>query len=85
MRSLKRSKDGRFHRVFLAWGKWWAFQAYLYPALSLGIHIDPRRPIIDIHFLIFTFSIGKFPILTNEMDRKRQSCRGFLFITDPVL
>ena len=72
-------------RVWIAWGKRWAFQAYWYPCVSLGIHIDPRRPLVDVHFLVFILAVGKRPVITSELDRHRHTCRGFLFSDDPVL
>jgi hypothetical protein len=74
-----------FPRVWLAWGKWWAAQAYWYPCVSFGVHIDPTKPLLDIHFLFFTFSIGPDAHITGQRDRHRQSCRGFLFADNPFL
>jgi hypothetical protein len=75
----------RRSRVWLAWGKYWAAQAYWYPCVSFGVHVDPRHPLIDLHFLVFTLSLGPAAHITGQADRHRQSCRGFLFPTDPVL
>ena len=74
-----------FPRVWIAWGKWWAAQAYWYPCFSLGVHLDLRHPLLDIHFLVFTFSLGPEAHITEQKDRHRQSCRGFLFADDPRL
>jgi hypothetical protein len=73
----------QFPRVWLAWGKWWAAQLYLYPCLSVGIHIDPRRPLLDLHLGILTVSFGPAAHITGQEDRHRQSCRGFMFSDDP--
>ena len=75
----------QFPRVWIAWGKWWALQMYLYPCVSLGIHIDVSRPVIDLHFLFFILAIGPEAAITGQADRHRHSCRGFLFKTDPDL
>ena len=74
-----------FPRVWLAWGKYWAFQAYWYPCISVGFHFDPRRPLLDIHFLFFTLAIGPEAHITGQEQRHVQSCRGFLFSDDLIL
>lgn len=79
MKSLNRK------RVFIAWGKYWAFQAYWYPCISFGIHIDFARLRLDLHLLFFILAIGKDAHITSQIDRHRQTCRGFLFATDPEL
>jgi len=72
-------------RVFLAWGKWWAFQAYFYPCVSFGIHIDFQRKLIDLHFLWFILALGARAHITGQADRHRHTCRGFMFDSDPRL
>ena len=79
MKTLKRPK------VFIAWGRGWAFQAYWYPTLSLGVSIDFSRTMIDIHFLFFTLALGPDSHITSQKDRHRHSCRGFLFASEPQL
>jgi hypothetical protein len=74
-----------FSHVWLAWGKWWAIQAYFFPCVSFGVHLDPTKPLMDVHFLIFTFSLGPDAHITGQRDRHRQSCRGFLFADHPIL
>lgn len=73
----------RLHRpfpsVFLAWGKGWAAQVYLYPHFSLGVHLDFKRPLLDLHLGIMTLAFGPAAHITNQKDRHRHSCRGFLF------
>lgn len=49
MRLLRRSYEGSVPRVIIAWGKYWAAQVYLYPSASVGFHVDPRRPVLDLH------------------------------------
>lgn len=69
----------RVHRkVWLWWGKWWAAQLYVNAYLSLGVHVDFRRPYLDLHFLWLSVSVGNNPIFTDEADWKRNSCRGFV-------
>jgi hypothetical protein len=76
----------RLHRkVWLWWGRWWAVQLYVYPHVSLGLHIDFKRPYIDLHLPLFTLSVGNNPVITNADERHRGACRGFLFGDEPVL
>lgn len=72
-------------RVWLAWGRWWAVQFWPSLYFSLGVHVDPRRPIIDLHLGWLIVSVGNEAHITGQSDRHRQSCRGFLFADDPVL
>lgn len=74
-----------FRRVFLAWGRGWAAQLFLYPCVSFGFHLDPRRPLLDLHLGLVTVAFGPSAHITGQQDRRRQSCRGFLFSDDPVL
>jgi len=76
----------RLHRkVWLVWGPWWAVQFYAGAYLSVGAHLDLRRPYLDLHVLWFIISLGRLPVLTNELDRHRHTCRGFLFRDSPLL
>lgn len=75
----------RRERVWLAWGSGWAVQAYWYPCVSLGVHVDLARLLIDVHVLVFTIAIGRAAHITGQQDRHAHSCRGFLFANDPVL
>lgn len=76
----------RLHqKVWLWWGPWWAVQLYRGAYVSLGLHLDFRRPYVDLHLGWIIVSIGRNPVVTNERDRLRGSCRGFLFPKDPVL
>lgn len=72
-------------KVMLWWGRWWAVQLYLDWYISVGLHIDFRRRYLDIHFLLLIFSVGDNPVITNERDRLKGSCRGFLFRDSPLL
>ena len=42
-------------------------------------------PYVDLHFLWLIVSIGRNPVVTNERDRYKGSCRGFLFRDSPLL
>ena len=76
----------RLHRkVWIAWGPWWAAQLYWAPYLSFGIHLEPRRPLLDLHLLWLILSFGPDAHITGQRDRHRHSCRVFLFADDPVL
>lgn len=75
----------RHRKVWLWWGRWWAVQFYAAPYLSVGIHFDFAMPYMDVHFLWLIASIGRNPVVTNEEDRHKGSCRGFLFRDDPLL
>jgi len=76
----------RIHRkIWLWWGDWWAVQLYAARYVSLGVHIDFAMPYFDIHFLWLIVSVGRNPVITNERDRLRGSCRGFMFPDNPVL
>jgi len=76
----------RLHRkVWLWWGPWWAVQLYRARYASLGVHMDFRMPYVDLHCGWIIVSIGRNPVITNERDRLRGSCRGFLFRDSPVL
>lgn len=73
-----------FPRVFLAWGRWWAAQVFLYPHLSIGVHVDLKRPLLDLHLGIVTLAFGPAAHITDQAERHRHSCRGFLFSDNPV-
>ena len=65
--------------------RWFAAQMVVKPYASFGIHVDFARPYVDLHFLLFIVSFGKNPVVTNEWDRTRGSCRGFTFSDKPLL
>lgn len=75
----------RLHRKIWLWQPWsWcAVQLYVNRYLSLGLHVDFQRPLLDLHLLWVIVAIGKRPEITLEADAQRQSCRGFLI--RPVL
>lgn len=76
----------RLHsKVWLAWGARWAFQVYRAPYVSLGFHLDFRRPVLDVHVGWAILSLGSEAHITGQVDRHRQSCRGFLFADSPYL
>ena len=72
-------------RVWVAWGRGWAVQAYWYPCVSLGLHVDLGRPLVDVHLGIVTIALGPAAHITGQRDRHTHTCRGFLFADDPVL
>ena len=77
----------RLHRkVWLWWGKGWAVQLYRAAYLSVGIHVDLRRPLLlDVHFGWLIIALGVKAVETLPIDRHRHTCRGFLFADSPVL
>lgn len=52
---------------------------------GLGIRPVVRRPMLDLYLGPLTVSVGRVPWVTDEMDRHRGSCRGFLFADEAVL
>jgi len=75
----------RLHRKVWLWGgSWWAVQLYLNYYISLGIHVDFRRPYVDVHIGWLILSFGREPYRSEQVDKHRHSCRGFGFDA-PVL
>ena len=75
----------RVHRKVWLWiGRGWALQRYVSSYVSLGIHWDYGRGVLDLHLGRFILALGPHPELTPYADRARASCRGFL-IDQPVL
>lgn len=74
-----------FRRVWICWGRGWAVQFWPEPYFSLGFHVDPRRPILDLHFGWLIVAVGRSAHITELRDRHRHTCRGFLFADDPNL
>lgn len=69
----------RLHRkVFLWWTDYFAVQFVAVPEFSIGIHLEPARPLLDIFIGPLTIAFGKHPALTDPRTRERHSCRGFL-------
>jgi len=79
----------RVHRKIWLWhGRWWAVQLYCNHYVSLGVHFDWHQPVLDLHLGWVIVALGHRPELTKNVDRFRQSCRGFLFsetMKEPVL
>lgn len=75
----------RLHgKVWLWFGRWWAAQLQLGDYFSLGVHLDWRRPYLDLHFAWFIVSIGDNPVMTHYRDKYRGSSRGMRTKT-PIL
>jgi hypothetical protein len=75
----------RYHRkIWLWWGPWWAVQLYVNHYVSLGVHLDWRKPLLDLHLGWLTIAFGDSPVMTPPEDAQRRSCRGFL-LQRPVL
>ena len=73
-------------KVWLWWGKGWAVQLYRAAYLSLGVHIDLRRPLlVDLHIGWLIVALGRNAVETLPVDRQRRTCRGFLFSDSPLL
>lgn len=70
----------RTHRkVWLAWGRWWAVQILLFPTVSLGVRLELDRPLLDVYVGPLTVAVGRRPLITPEVSRHGDSCRGFCF------
>jgi hypothetical protein len=52
---------------------------YVNRYVSLGIHFDWGRPMLDLHLGWLIVAIGSRPSITSNLDRFRESCRGFTF------
>jgi hypothetical protein len=76
----------RLHRkVWLAWGRGWAFQVQLPVTLALGIRLELSRPMLDLYVGPATLALGRHPLLTDESVRTADSCRGFVFSQREIL
>ena len=79
----------QLHRkIWLWYGHGWAVQLYKNQYVSLGFHFDWHQPLLDLHLGWFIVALGHRPEITPEADKRRQSCRGFLFsetMKEPVL
>lgn len=72
----------RMHsKIRIWWGRYWAIQYVANEWLSLGIHINQNRPLIDLFIGPITIAIGNHPIYTDPMYKHRHSCRGFIIGT----
>lgn len=76
-------------RWFIKHGPWWMLQwAWPVPWFSVGIHADPRRcftesgqpfgPYVDLHFWVFTLSLGVNPVYTHGDTYRGTASRGGL-------
>ena len=75
----------RTHRkIWLWWGSWWAVQLYVNRYVSIGVHVDWGKPLLDVYLGWLTIALGDDPVHTPPADAQRRSCRGFL-IDRPVL
>jgi len=69
----------RVHRkVWLWWGSGWAVQFVATPAGGVGVHLDFRRPGIDLHLGPFTFAVGRNAVRTPPDEAFLLRCRGML-------
>jgi hypothetical protein len=74
----------RLHkRVWLAWGPWWAVQAVWMWEFSLGVRVEPRRPLLDLFLGPLTVAFGRHPVLTDPRMNQYHGGRGFVN-ADPV-
>ena len=79
-------KRKRLHsKIWLAWGRWWAFQIQMPVTFALGIRLELRRPMMDLYVGPATLALGRHPLLTDERVRHADSCRGFVFREEEVL
>ena len=71
------------------WGRWWAAQlVWIVPEFGFGIWIEVKRPLVDLHLLWLTISIGRHPAITDPRLNQAHSGRGFFngaYPTDKVL
>lgn len=74
-----------FRGVWLWWNRWVAIQLWPDAYLSIGIHVDFRRPLLDLHLGWIIIAIGSDGVITDLRDRHRHTCRGFLRGDDPIL
>lgn len=75
----------RIHRKVWIWcGAWWAVQLYVNRYVSLGLHFDWGRPLLDLHVGWFIIAFGRDAVQTDIQDAQRHTCRGFV-LDHPVL
>lgn len=76
----------RYHaKIWLCWGRWWAVQFVSNEWFSLGLHLEPRRPLLDLFLGPLTVSVGRHPLLSDARTKHRHSGRGFVYDGDPIL
>lgn len=65
-------------KVWLWWGRWWAVQYVAMLELSFGVAFHWRRPMLDLYLGPLTVAVGRTAVLTDQHDRLRGRCRGFI-------
>lgn len=74
----------RIHcKVFLAWNRWLAVQFVSRLELALGVAFHWDRPMLDLYLGPLTIAIGRNAVLTNQHERLRGRCRGFIIQGSP--
>jgi hypothetical protein len=74
----------RLHRkVFIAWNSWAAVQVVFRVEIALGVAVHWDRPMIDFYLGPVTIALGRTPVLTNQHERLRGRCRGFIIAGSP--
>jgi hypothetical protein len=77
-------RSHRLHRkVYLWWGRWWAVQVVTMFEVALGVAFHWRRPMLDIYLGPLTIALGRNAVLTDQHDRLRGRCRGFIIAGGP--
>lgn len=70
-------------KVWIAWNNWLAIQYVGQFEFSLGLRIEPKRPLLDVFLGPVTLSIGYHPVLTDPRMNQYHSGRGFI-CSDPT-
>lgn len=74
----------RIHRkVFLVYNRWFALQLVTMPEIALGFAFHWCGPMLDLYLGPLTIGIGRNAVLTDQHERLRGRCRGFLIGTYP--
>lgn len=69
-------------KVWLVWGRWWAVQVVLWlPEFSLGFHVEPKRPLLDIYLPWVTIALGDHPVWSDARYKHLHRGRGMLYGT----
>ena len=75
----------RLHRkVFLVWGRYWAAQLVLGEIGGFGLRPKLLPPCLDIYLGPVTLAFGRNAHLTQQHERLRGCCRGFLVGDFPI-
>lgn len=92
VRRLRPTRD-----VWLWYGNGWAVQFWPGWHISLGFHVDFKRvldpnhpeteqtPLLDLHLVWLTVAVGPNAHITDQIERRRHSARGFLVLDHPML